>query len=304
MKNGFLLDHYRIDKPFSRKGGTASVYLAHLDDDRSKVFAIKISKSVAESATNEGNLLQREAEFLSKWNWRHPSIVRIYPIPLKNRNPEYVVRSTQLSNMPWYIVMEYLQGGTLEENLAVIQKFPLMWKLELFYQILLPIAFLHEKGYAHRDLKPGNIVFRNPISPSNVAEPVLIDFALADNGNDENRIIVGQSHTLEYASPERILRSMGVDDAPVDNILSADIWSLGLILYEILTGDNLLKGSRENIRTTIIREQIAPTLPIPDERGEILAAFIRVMLNKKPEKRPSINQIIYALEEKVLLPFN
>ena len=130
---------------------------------------------------------------------------------------------------------------------------------------------------------------------------MLIDFALAANG-DEERAIVSNSYTLEYASPERVLRSMGVDNLSTSNIQAADIWSLGIILYEILTGHGILKGSKENIRTTIIREQLIPNIPnIPDDY-DMLIRFVAAMLNKEPQKRPDIKQILYALEETFLPP--
>ena len=201
------------------------------------------------------------------------------------------------------MVMEYLNGNSLGNNLSAIHKFSLQWKLELFYQILLPISFIHQKGFAHRDIKPENIVFRNSIFTNKVPEPVFVDFALATSGEQQSAIL-DNSYTLEYASPERILRAMpmGADMNSPENVQASDIWSLGIVLYEVLTGKLLFKGNRDKIRTTIIREQVELDLPIADERANILMAFIRAMLNKDPEKRPKIYQVIYALEENFLPP--
>ena len=88
-----------------------------------------------------------------------------------------------------------------------------------------------------------------------------------------------------------------------ENVQASDIWSLGLVLYEILTGKQLLKGSKEKIRTTIIQEQIQlDQTSFPIENGHILAPFIRNMLNKDPEKRPTVKLLIYALEGYFLPP--
>lgn len=125
----------------------------------------------------------------------------------KIEDPEYAVRAISLQNKPWYMVMEYLNGNSLGNNLSAIHKLSLQWKLELFYQLLLPISFIHQKGFAHRDIKPDNIVFRNPIFTNKVPEPVFVDFALATSG-EQQRAILDNSYTLEYASPERILRAM------------------------------------------------------------------------------------------------
>ena len=302
LKSGLKIDRYIVETSLSQKGGTASVYLAHLEQEPKSKVALKIAQTNDLGSTHEDALLQFEAELLETWDWRHPGIIRLLPTPLDGRGkPEYVVRATNLKDQPWYMAMEYLRGKSLSENLSAIQKFPVGWKLELFYQILLPIAFIHKKGYAHRDLKPDNIVFREPISPDAVPQPVLIDFALAANGAEE-RVIVANSYTLEYASPERVLRSMGIENAPVDNVQAADIWSLGIILYEILAGHNLLKGNKENIRTTIIREQLMPSFPNIGEEYELLIQFVTAMLKKEPHKRPDVRQVLYALEETFLPP--
>jgi len=302
LKAGQKIDRYIVETSLSQKGGTASVYLAHLEQETKSKVALKIAQTNNLGSTHEDALLQFEAELLETWDWRHPGIIRLFPTPLSGRGkPEYVVRAINLKDQPWYMAMEYLRGKSLSENLNAIQKFSLGWKLELFYQILMPIAFIHKKGYAHRDLKPDNIVFREPISPDTIPQPVLIDFALAANGAEE-RVIVANSYTLEYASPERVLRSMGIDNAPVDNIQAADIWSLGIILYEILAGHSLLKGNKENIRTTIVREQLTPSFRNMGDEYELLVQFVAAMLRKEPHKRPAIKELLYALEETFLPP--
>lgn len=302
MEPGLKIDRFILDRTLSTNGGMASVWLAHLEKEPKHQVAIKIANTTASSNTHEDVLLQWEAEHLQKWDWRHPGIVRIFPIPLATgRRPKYTVKATELENVPWYMVMEYLRGGSLFENQGAINSYSLEWKLEFFYRVLEAVAFLHQKGFAHRDLKPDNIVFRDPISPSRAPQPVLIDFALSTDGKDK-REIIDSSYTLEYASRERILRSMDVDDLPPMDVLSEDVWSLGVVLYETLTGQPPFKGKREKIRTTIIRDGLNFVLPENDKRYDILAEFIHSMVDKNPEKRPPVKALLYALEEKFLPP--
>lgn len=302
ISKGTKLDRFIIEKVLSNSGGMSAVYLAGIEGTKHKV-AIKVANTDPGSPSHEDTLLQWEADLLGQWDWRHAGIVRLFPIPLQNRRSEYAIKAMSIHNQPWYMVMEYLKGDSLGQSLSIIHKYPLEWKLELFYHILLPLAFIHQKGYAHRDIKPDNIVFRNPISVDKNPEPVFVDFALATSG-EEQRTIIDNSYTLEYASPERILRAMpmGENMTGPENVQASDIWSLGVILYEILTGKVLFKGNKDKIRTTIIREQMEPDLPIPDEQGHVLTAFIRAMLNKDPERRPSVKEVIYALEEKFIPP--
>lgn len=299
LSSGTKIGRFQIEKPLSERGGMASVYLASLVENTKLKAALKIARSDGSGATAEDVLLQREAELLSKWDWRHPGIVRLFPIP-RGRPDNYALRATGLPNEPWYMAMEYLRGYSLAQNSEKIEKFPIEWKLELFYQILIAVSNLHQKGYAHRDLKPDNIVFREPISVNAIPQPVLVDFALATNGQQDYKV-VEQSFTLEYSAPEVIIASMGGNEA-IGDPCPSDIWSLGIILYEIITGKLLLKGNRERIRTTIIKETIDFQFSEDDEKHHMLAVFIRNMIKRDPTNRPTIKQVLYALEEKFLPP--
>jgi serine/threonine protein kinase len=291
LSKGVQLDRFTIENTISGKGGTASVYLGHVTDAPKLKVAIKVANSLVGQPTPEDILLKREAELLSRWDWRHQGIIRLYPINQR----EYFVKATYLDNQPWFMVMEYLAGESLSDNLKKMKEFPLNWKLELFYNILLSVAFLHQKGFAHRDLKPENIVFKRAINIFENPQPVLIDFALTTNGDDDIEF-VKTSYTLAYASPERILKSMGFDyEGP---LFASDIWSLGIILYEIITGQELLKGNAEQIRTTIIENRLKLELPDDDPRNQLITTYIQEMLKKNPAERPSIDLLLKAFEIK------
>jgi len=203
-----ITNSLKIERPLSEKGGMASVYLASFVTDPRMKVAVKFARSSTNGPEHEDVLLQREADLLSRWDWRHPGVVRIFPIPFRDRKTAYFLKAIELPETPYFFIMEYLSGGSLTDNLSKIKGYSFNWKLELFYQLFATVAHLHQLGFGHRDLKPDNIVFREPISPTSIPQPVLIDFALASNGQEGSQI-VNSSHTLEYASPERVLKTLG-----------------------------------------------------------------------------------------------
>ena len=296
---GTKINRYVIEKTISENGGTAIIYLAHLANDEKRKIALKIARTESKGKVHEDLLLEKEAELLQKWDWRHPGIVRVFPSPVNSGRPQFSMKAIELPGSPYYMAMEYLKGEALSQKLRAIQQYPLEWKLELFYQILTAVSFLHMKGFAHRDLKPDNIVFREPISAYQIPQPVLVDFALALSNEEDNFDVLENALSLEYSPPERIAKSMGMNVKC--DYRAEDVWSLGMIFYEILTGRFMLTGTRDKIRTTIIRERLEPSLPDhPDYH--ILAAFIREMLSPDLANRPTVELILKALEDKFLPP--
>ncbi len=299
IKSGTHINRYIIEKPLSDHGGTAKVFLAHLDKDEKLKVALKISLTDENSKAHEDLLLEREAQLLQGDGWRHPGIVRVFPSPVPGSKPRYHVRTVDLPSSPYFMVMEYLSGKSLSDQLRTIQSYPLEWKLELFYQILVAVSFIHSKGYGHRDLKPDNVVFRDPISPNHLPKPVLIDFALASKNGQETFDVIEKSLTIDYSPPEGIAKSEGVK--VTCDFMQWDVWSLGLIFYEILTGRFPISGNREQVRTTIIRERLKPVLPDGGDY-QLLQEFISGMLNREMDKRPTVDLIIKALEGNFLAP--
>ena len=109
IEKGTVLDGFIIQDILSTSGGMSAVYLAEIAKNKRQV-AIKVALTDNNGASHEDTLLKNEAELLAKSEFRHPGNVRVYPIPLRGRKPQYVVRASSLPEKPWYIVMEYLQG--------------------------------------------------------------------------------------------------------------------------------------------------------------------------------------------------
>lgn len=300
---GLVLNNaFVIDSPLSSRGGTATVYLASSTARQDLKAAIKFANTDGRAAVDEDVLLRHEASILSRSEWRHPGILRLFPI-IHYDKPQYVLRATGLKDEPSYFAMEYLSGGTLGQRMKQVIKFPFEWKIEFLYQTAVILSFIHAKGYGHRDLKPDNILFREAPASDYVPQPVLIDFALSSNGLDSLELIES-SYTLEYAGPERVMQAAGM--IPREYQLKPqpqDVWSFGLLTYELFTGELPFRGSAKDIRSTLIGQNFDekflrdnPKLPAD------IADFIRAILRPDPDRRPSIDRIIELLEVKYRPP--
>jgi len=186
-------------------GGMGRVYLAE-DERLRRPVAIKVLlPAFAANPSLRGRFLE-EARALAKLN--HPAIASIFSLGETTETP--------------YFVMEYVEGLPLNETARAL---PLQQKLHLFYQVLEGIAFLHDHHLVHRDLKPANILVNPQLAPK------ILDFGLAKPLDDSLRRLTQPGQvmgTLDYFSPEQA-RAETVDP-------SSDIFSLGVILYELLTG--------------------------------------------------------------------
>jgi serine/threonine protein kinase len=215
------------------EGGMGSVYLAQREDLGNKA-ALKIVKKGMDTA----DLLRRfqtEQQILA--NLEHPNIARL----LDNGKTD--------DGLPYY-VMEYVEGETLlkfaEKNQLSTRE-----RLEIFRKICSAVQYAHNRLVVHRDLKPSNIL----ITKDN--EPKLLDFGIAKVLTPEKSEIKGTATILgmmtpNYASPEQ-LRGETVTTA-------SDIYSLGVILYELLTG--ILPFNLKQFGLAEMMEVVSTTEPI------------------------------------------
>ena len=247
------IPNYTIEKEIGR-GGMATVYLAIQDKLKRKV-ALKIMTPEMAKDENFRKSFMSEATIIASLD--HPNIVRIYDV-------EVVDDSTL------YMAMEYLSGGTLKEKLLNGKKISLTESIKLIEQISNGLSHAHEKGYIHRDIKPGNILFRSDGSA------VLTDFGIAklEDTSGELTKMGFTMGTLQYMSPEQVVTT-NLDQR-------SDIYSLGLVFYEMLTG---LKAFRAESTVQAIHQHT--TVPPPKLEGEYsyLQPVIDKVLSKLPEDR-------------------
>lgn len=209
LKIGHLLDgRFRLIEPLSRSG-MAMIYKAEDTKNQNHLAAVKIPHLRYEADPSFFSRFQREEEIGQKLN--HPFLLKFIPIEGKSRP---------------YIVTEYINGCTLHHLLNAMRPLPEKDALKITSLICEALQYMHEHGVIHRDLKPGNIMICRDRSIR------LLDFGLASSNNDSRRITVsglsGTMGTPDYMAPEQVKNERGDE--------RTDIYGLGVILYEMLTG--------------------------------------------------------------------
>ena len=236
-------------------GGMGRVWLAY-DDALGRKVAIK---TLAGRYADQPLLRTRfMAEARAMARLSHPHIARIYSLGPAEEPPHFV--------------MEYLEGAPLTLAAAHLT---FEQRAELMHKVVLAVEFLHQHGMLHRDLKPANIL----VGPD--LEPKLLDFGLALDLSVQERLSqIGEvAGTPEYLSPEQT-RGAGTLDA------RSDVFSLGAVLYELLTGQPPFRGEDLSGLLLRIREQ-DPVLPrrIDPAIPKDLQNICLVALEKDPARR-------------------
>jgi serine/threonine-protein kinase PpkA len=231
-------------------GGMARVYLA-VQESLARQVALKVLTGPDDGARYQRFL--NESRIIASLN--HRNVVTIYDVGTVDGRP--------------YISMEYLEGGDLERRLrngAVTAD----EALALTEAIGDCLAFVHEHGVIHRDIKPANILFHMD------GTPILTDFGLAKQQSADSRLTIDGTTmgTPYYLSPEQ------ADCQPLDG--RTDIYGLGVILYEMLTGAKPYEGPSAMATILAHITEPIPTLPPTVARYQEL---IDRMLAKEPADR-------------------
>jgi predicted Ser/Thr protein kinase len=244
------------------KGGMGAVYLAR-DLHLNRPVALKIPNLTAEDIFHLRDRFLREARVAATLS--HPNLCPVYDFGQE----EGVL----------YLTMAYLEGKPLPQRAVAV----------VVRQLALAMAAAHEKGIIHRDLKPSNIM----ITPSK--QPVIMDFGLARRTDAEDPQITHSGQILgtpTYMSPEQ-LNSDAAAMGPV-----SDVYSLGVILYELLGGRPPFQGG---LGTLMAQIMIEPPPPLARWRKNIapaLDAICQRALAKKPADRfPTMRAFAAALDD-------
>src|SRR5260370_24277175 len=255
VETGTQIDHYRIEAPVARSG-MASIFRA-VDVRDNKVVALKIPHPDMEADPILFDRFQREAAIGEKLN--HPKVMRVFDGERRSRV---------------YMVMEWCEGRLLRQILAD-GRISRERAIRIAAQVLDALEYIHENGVVHRDLKPENIVVD---ANDNIK---LIDFGIAGDSAARRLTYANFTATLgtaDYIAPEQVKGKRGDG--------RTDIFALGVILYEMLTGRLPFTGSSpmEVTNARLLNFPMPPSVAEPTISPQLQEVLYRA-LEKEPQNR-------------------
>jgi beta-lactam-binding protein with PASTA domain/predicted Ser/Thr protein kinase len=258
---------YRILRKLG-SGGMANVYLAE-DEELGRRVAIKILNDRHASDDSFVERFRREAKNAAGLS--HPNIVSVY-----DRGE---------AEGTYYIAMEYLEGRSLKDRILAEGPLPISAAIEVTRQVLRAVGFAHRRGIVHRDIKPHNVLLAQDGPGDGEPRFKVTDFGIsrtAASQMTEAGSIVG---TAQYLSPEQ------ARGAPVDQ--RSDIYSAGILLYELLTGKLPFTGETPlEIAMKHLSEVPKPPSALRPEISADLDMVVLRALAKDPEDRfPSAEEM-------------
>src|SRR5436305_3043071 len=236
------------------QGGVAEVWKA-FDTELHRYVAIKLLHADLRTDPDFVTRFSREARYIAALH--HPNIVRIYDFQA-GRDETLSLQSPEIETPIAYMVMDYVEGETLAQYLKTtsqVGKFPAPTDIvHLFTSISKAVDYAHQQGMIHRDIKPANILLdKRHTAPNSIGEPVLTDFGIAKIVGAGSDTISGRVlGTPLYISPEQ------AQGYPASE--RSDIYSLGVILYEICTGVCPFRGGSVPV---ILMQQVVSEPPAP-----------------------------------------
>ncbi|MDW8298406.1 MAG: serine/threonine-protein kinase [Anaerolineae bacterium] len=270
-------DRYREGRLVG-SGGMGSVYKAvdiHLNNRPVAVKVLTIDSSKPEFKERQLRYFKREIELLAGLD--HPYIVRIY-------------EQGVYQDMPFF-VMQWLEGGSLKDYLQK-GRIPPEKCVRWLEQIASAVDYAHRRGVIHRDLKLSNILFdRNPSNPDSNA--ILTDFGIAKpTDSDDASLYTGSTvvlGTIRYMPPEAF------DNAPP--AASRDIFALGVILFEMLTGQAPFVGApTEVIRQIVLEERPRPSEFVPELPRAVDEVVVKALAQRPEDRFKTAHELVTAFK--------
>jgi pimeloyl-ACP methyl ester carboxylesterase len=254
------------------EGGMGVVYRAH-DTKLDREVALKFLTQLGGSMSTHGDRLRREARSLAALN--HPNIVTIHDIDDADGIP--------------FLVLEWIPGLALSDP-SIRTPLPAAECLRVGLAVAEALAAAHERGIVHRDVKPANVLI------SDEGRIKLVDFGLAKLREMDREVTrtSGWVGTVAYMSPEQ---ARGTDVGP-----ASDVFSFGILAYELLTGQRPFQGEGPGaVLSAILRDPHIPLSDLCPDLADPLVAIVENCLAKEPRDRfQSGSELLHALRQVAL----
>lgn len=272
---GRTLGAYTVLEPIGR-GGMAEIYMGR-HPTLNRTVAIKILSADRASETDFQTRFEREAQTVA--TLRHPHIVQVFDFGVFEGI--------------YYMVMEYIDGVDLKEYIRRNGAMPLGQAKVLISSVASALDYAHELGLVHRDIKPSNVMLQRDTTAEGEDgyRAVLMDFGIAKiRGTGTALTKTGMVGTLDYIAPEQIRDAKDVDGR-------ADVYALGVMAYEMLTGKLPFMGSNPGAILIAHMQQ-----PPPDPRmlrselpEEVAGAVMRAMAKEPAARFTMAGEFVVAM---------
>jgi eukaryotic-like serine/threonine-protein kinase len=265
-----LSGRYRLETRIGA-GGMSTVYLA-FDETLERQVAIKVLNREVTSDSDDLERFRREARAVAQLS--HPHVVGVIDAGEDDGRP--------------YIVFEYVEGETLKERIRRMGRLPVPEAVAYAIEIARALGAAHARHIVHRDVKPQNVLIDEEGSAK------VTDFGIARTLDEEGLTADGRViGTTDYVAPEQALGQ------PVTG--QSDLYSLGIVLYEMLTGEVPYKGdSQVAVAMKHVRDRLPDIQWVRPEVSAALASVIDHATAKRPEDRYADDAELIADLEDVL----
>ena len=274
LEPGSMFGAYRVVMPLG-SGGMGEVYLVEEPATGNRLAVKVLDMSKAGKDDEAVNRFVREAEFAV--SARHSNLVEVYDAGI---DPESGL---------CYLTMEYMAGGSLRDLIESDGLISLPGVVAIAMDVARGLAFIESKSMVHRDIKPDNILF-SADGTAKLSDMGITRFK-GEQGSTSLTDTSGVVGTPAYMAPEQMLDSHAVDSR-------ADIYSLGVVMYEMVTGRRPNAG--QNAMNTLAKALNGQTFPdvriLRPETPPFLADLIAAMIVPNPEMRPeSVHKVLELL---------
>ncbi|MBO1750321.1 serine/threonine protein kinase [Actinotalea sp. BY-33] len=278
VARGVVLDgRYRVEEILGQ-GGMATVYRAH-DEVLGRDVAVKLFPPTPDA----DEVLRHQAEMRVLARLSHPGLVTLH-----DAGSAYAGGPMHQT----YLVMELVRGPTLADRL-VAGRFPATHVARAGRQLAEALATVHDAGVVHRDIKPANVLMVEAEEPEDESAdaavttgPIvkLADFGIARFADGARLTMTGTTlGTATYLAPEQ---AAGAEVGP-----AADVYALGLVLLECLTGRRAFTGTVVEVAAA----RLTTSPQVPGELGSEWVSLLESMTARRPEDRPSMSAVAVAL---------